>query len=57
MQNFGHETQRYWRCCLSRRSQKGLLNWEKMNVVLKKHPLVRPKIRISYPDLKSYVRL
>ena len=57
MQKFGRETLRYWRRCLSRRSQKGLLNWGKMGEVLKKHPLVRPKIRISYPDIKSYARL
>lgn len=57
MKNFGNETLRYWKRCLSRRSQKGLLNWEKMHVVLKKHPLIRPKIRISYSDLKAYARL
>ena len=28
IQNFWYETTRYWRRCLSRRSQKGKLNWE-----------------------------
>lgn len=57
IQNFGHETLRYWRWCLSRRSQKGSLNWEKMNAVLKEYPLTQPKIRIHYSELNSYAKL
>jgi hypothetical protein len=57
IQNFWYETTRHWRHCLSRRSQKGKLNWEKYRDVLKQYPLVRPHIKISYTGLGSYVRL
>ena len=57
IQDFGHETLRYWRRCLSRRSQKGLLNWKEMSALLKKQPLTRARIRIPYSELKTYARL
>lgn len=54
---FRHFTVRYWRRCLSQRSQKGAVKWEKMNEILKKSSLCPARIRISYPMLKSYARL
>jgi RNA-directed DNA polymerase len=57
LENFRHETVRYWRRCLSRRSQKGKINWTKYNEILKEHRLLRPRIKISYPQLFSYVRM
>jgi len=57
IQKFCYETIRYWRRCLSRRSQKGKFDWEAYNRILKEHPLIRPRIRISYSTLGSYVRL
>jgi len=55
--SFHYETTRYWRQCLSRRSQKGRINWTKMRSILAKHRLVDPRIKLSYRDLGGYVRL
>jgi group II intron reverse transcriptase/maturase len=58
LETFRHYTVHYWRRCLSRRSQKGLVDWEKMaEIVLKKYPLARTRIKIKYQELDSYVRL
>jgi len=57
LQNFHWETMCYWRRCLSRRSQKGKMNWKKMREVCKRYPLRAPRISISYASLASYVRL
>ena len=38
----------HWRKCLSRRSQKGKVNWEKMKRILERYPLPKADIRISY---------
>jgi hypothetical protein len=48
---------REWRHWLSERSQKGKVTWEAFLDIEEKHLLVAPKIRISYPQLASYVRL
>ena len=47
LNRFFYETVRYWRRCLSRRSQKGKLNWEDFRRTLEKYPLKRPSIRIK----------
>lgn len=57
LQDFYWETMRHWRRCLSRRSQHGRQSWEKMKDVLKRYPLLTPRIRIPYGHLASYVRL
>jgi group II intron reverse transcriptase/maturase len=57
LQNFYWETVCYWRRCLSRRSQMGRKNWEKMTEVLKRSPLRSPRIKIPYASMASYVRL
>lgn len=57
LQNFYWGTVCYWRRCLSRRSQKGQINWEKMKEVFERYPLRVPRIRIPYASLASYVRL
>jgi group II intron reverse transcriptase/maturase len=54
---FANFTVRYWRRCLSNRSQKGAVNWDKMNDTLRNHPLCHARLRISYPKLGAYVRL
>jgi hypothetical protein len=57
LQNFWYQTLLYWRHCLSRRSQKGRVNWEEYNAVTAQYPLLRPRIKIPYSMLASYVRL
>ena len=57
LQAFWNFTWREWKHSLSKRSQKGRLTWEAFKALLDKHPLVRPRIRISYSQLASYVRL
>lgn len=54
---FWHSVRNEWRHWLSKRSQKGRVTWEKFLELEKKHPLVAPKIRISYSQLASYSRL
>jgi RNA-directed DNA polymerase len=41
-----NETVKAWHKWLSRRSQRGMLSWDKMNALLKRHPL--PKARIVH---------
>lgn len=55
--NFYYATYYYWRKALSRRSQRGAVNWEQMDEILKQHLLARPKIKVPYPCLESLVRL
>ena len=43
-----HETQAIWRKWLSRRSQKGLVNWDAMHRLLERHPLPLPRIVHRY---------
>ncbi len=56
LQNFWDFTFRQWKHSLSKRSQKGRLNWEGFKALLDKHPLVRPRIRIRYSQLAAYAR-
>jgi len=44
-----------WRRCLSRRSQKGRITWEKMAEILKEYPLYSPRLFVTYSKLSSYV--
>jgi group II intron reverse transcriptase/maturase len=57
IQRFWHLTIRLWRRSLSRRSQNGNVKWEKIDQLIEKHRLIPPRIRISYQQLLSYVRL
>ena len=57
LQAFWNFTWREWKHSLSKRSQTGRLTWEDFKVLLAKHPLVRPRIRIRYSQLASYTRL
>lgn len=57
LQDFWDFTRKEWKHSLSKRSQTGRLTWEDLTALLEKHPLVRPRIRISYPQLASYARL
>lgn len=54
---FAFEVRRYWRRCLSRRSQNGYMNWDRLNQILKEYPLLKAKLKISYQQIDSYVRL
>lgn len=51
--NFARKEWRHW---LSRRSQDRL-SWDDFVAIERKHPLVTPKIRITYLQMASYVRL
>jgi group II intron reverse transcriptase/maturase len=55
--NFWYFTLKQWRRRLSRRSQRGRMNWVKLNEILSKHRLAPPRIRVPYSALKSYVCL
>lgn len=57
LRNFFNETVLYWRCTLSRRSQRGRMNWVKMREVLAKYPLRNPRVKLTYQELAAYVRL
>ena len=48
---------KYWRKCLSSRSQRGKVNWEKYRRILKVLPLREPKIQFSYTRLTRMVLL
>ena len=52
-----YKTVLFWKKMLSSRSRKGYLNWEKFNQILKRHPILRPHLRIPYVDFKKYVML
>ncbi len=51
--NFAREEWRHW---LSKRSQHRI-PWDEFVALEQKHALVPPKIRITYPQMASYVRL
>ena len=55
--SFYYEVERYWRRCLSRRSQNGKMSWNELNNLRIKYPLRQPFIKIPYGSLKQYVRL
>jgi hypothetical protein len=55
--SFYYEVERYWRRCLSRRSQNGKMSWDELNNLRSKYPLRQPFIKIPYGSLKQYVRL
>jgi len=46
-----------WRRCLSRRSQRGATDWEKMTEILNQYPLRQPRLKITYGGLHSYAML
>ena len=54
---FWNFTIREWKHSLSNRSQKGRLDWERFKALLEQHPLVAPKIKLSYSQLAAYSRL
>jgi group II intron reverse transcriptase/maturase len=54
---FWNLAMRQWRRCLSRRRQKGRVNWQEITRLRQQYPWVMPRLKISYKDLGSYVRL
>ncbi|OFZ53413.1 MAG: hypothetical protein A2428_10095 [Bdellovibrionales bacterium RIFOXYC1_FULL_54_43] len=54
---YWHFVREEWRHCLSRRSQNGRVTWADFLEIEEKFPLVSPKLRISYAQLASFVRL
>ena len=44
---FLHEVTRVWRTWLSRRSQRGWVDWERMGQILERYPLPPPRVRAS----------
>lgn len=52
-----YEVCRIWRVVLSRRSQRGYVNWEQMKEILSAHPLMYPKLTYTYNSIGSLVRL
>lgn len=57
LQSFYQEVLKYWKRCLSRRSQKGKVSWAEMKRLVEEVPLIRPFMKIPYGSLKLYVRL
>lgn len=57
IQSFCYETVRHWRRSLSRRSQRGLMNWEEMRKILARFPLPRPRLVLTYEQLGAYAML
>ena len=57
LQTYWDFTVKEWKHSLSTRSQRGTLTWEDFKILLGKHPLVRPRIWISYSQMASYARL
>jgi len=51
--NIHYHIVRYWRKMLSNRSQKGKLNWQKFNLLLKRYPLVKPKTSVTFKQLQA----
>jgi len=47
----------YLKKMLSRRSQKGYVTWELFDKIRKKHPILRPYIKIPFTEFKEYVML
>ena len=54
---FWNFTRQEWKHSLSKRSQKGRLDWERFKALLEQHRLVDPKVRLSYSQLAGYSRL
>jgi RNA-directed DNA polymerase len=54
LDKFSYEVRRYWRECLSHRSQNGHMPWDKMNALLEKHPLHKARVRLTYSILDTY---
>jgi hypothetical protein len=48
MSQLYHETKRRWRKWLSRRTRGGSINWDTFNRLLKRMPIMRPKIVHDY---------
>jgi group II intron reverse transcriptase/maturase len=54
---FRYFTVKHWKRCLSRRSQRGQVNWERMNAIIAANRLPAARLFIPYPALAGYVRL
>jgi len=48
---------RFLKKMLSSRSRKGLVTWELFDKIMKKHPILRPYIKIPYSEFKNYAML
>lgn len=57
LQEFWNLTRREWKHSLSNRSQNGRINWESFKALLDKYPMAFPRLKLSYPQLSTYVRL
>jgi len=47
----------YLKKMLSSRSRKGYLTWELFGKIMKKHPILRPYIKIPFSEFREYVML
>ena len=47
----------YWRKMLSSRSWKGNVSWELFDTIMKKHPILRPYVKVPYVEFQKYVML
>lgn len=52
---FRHKVIHIWRRTLSRRSQVSNVSWAAMEILLKKHKLTQPRLKIPYSRLDAYV--
>lgn len=57
IKKFHYHVVRNWRKWLSTRSQNGKINWDKYNKLLKLFPLQRPRIMVSYGQIKQLALL
>lgn len=46
-----------WRYCLSRRSQRSRITWDKMKALLDEHPLPAARLKLNYQELQALSRL
>lgn len=57
LQRFRYAVVRYWKRCLSRRNQRGGVNWEKMQSILAGFPIVPARLCLPYARLGLYAVL
>jgi group II intron reverse transcriptase/maturase len=55
LNRFWHETGRVWHKWLNRRSQRRALNWDKFNEMLKRYPLLLPRLSSRAPSMRKSV--
>ena len=57
LQKVHRTVERYWRKMLSSRSRKGNVPWERFHRTKARFPLQRPRLALSYLELKSFAVL